>query len=181
MSSVYCTVPVHTDDQGLLGMKWEGKKFVDASLPSGLRSAPKLFNAIMDALRWILVEVGVDSIHYYLDDFLIFKVGREVRDAEQVLERAPSICAKLGVTIAMHKTEGPTWVLTFFGIELDTQTLEAAEAAGRTGEMEEQEKLQEMRIIFLDRPATSCLLRDEARTQLPQMDDQVVRRRYITG
>ena len=33
---------------------------------------------------------------------------------------ALGICAQLGVTIAAHKTEGPTHVLTFLGIEVDT-------------------------------------------------------------
>ena len=48
------TVPVHPDDRWLLGMQWEGQVYIDKVLPFGLRSAPKLYNAVADALLWIL-------------------------------------------------------------------------------------------------------------------------------
>ena len=65
---------VHPGDRHLLGIKWQGKTFVDTCLPFGLRSAPKLFNAIADALEWMIVnEDGphVKFIIHYLDDFLL--------------------------------------------------------------------------------------------------------------
>ena len=34
-----------------LRMKWQGQVYVDAALPFGLRSAPKIFNALADALE----------------------------------------------------------------------------------------------------------------------------------
>ena len=33
----------------------------------GLRSAPKIYTAVADALQWILMRVGIELIHY-LDD-----------------------------------------------------------------------------------------------------------------
>ena len=53
VEGAFRTVPVHPDDRWLLGMKWEGKVYVDKVLPFGLRSAPKLYNAVPDALLWI--------------------------------------------------------------------------------------------------------------------------------
>ena len=41
----------HPDDRHLLGMRWNDRVFVDAVLPFGLRSAPKIFNAIADAVE----------------------------------------------------------------------------------------------------------------------------------
>ena len=38
-------VPVHPEDRLLLGMPWNRALYVDAALPFGLRSAPKIFNA----------------------------------------------------------------------------------------------------------------------------------------
>ena len=49
----------------------KGRCYVDTSLPFGLRSAPKIFNAVADALHWILTQQGWTSLHY-LDDFLLF-------------------------------------------------------------------------------------------------------------
>ena len=44
-------VPVNPDDRHLLGMRWEDQLFIDATLSFGLRSAPKIFSAVADALQ----------------------------------------------------------------------------------------------------------------------------------
>ncbi len=63
---------IHPGDRRLLGMSGEGQVYVDKVLPFSLRSAPKLYNAVADALLWILVNHDeVDGLHY-LDDFLLF-------------------------------------------------------------------------------------------------------------
>jgi len=46
IESAYRLVPVHPDDRLLLGMKWREFLYVDTTLPFGLRSAPKIFNAV---------------------------------------------------------------------------------------------------------------------------------------
>ena len=51
--SAYRLVPVHPDDRQLLGFQWQGARYVDGMLPFGLRSAPKIFTALADALEWI--------------------------------------------------------------------------------------------------------------------------------
>ena len=51
IKNAYRTVPVHPEDRPLLGNKWQGKLFIDTVLQFGLRSAPKIFNAIADALE----------------------------------------------------------------------------------------------------------------------------------
>ena len=52
--SAYCIIPVHPEDRWLLGMVWEGALYTDTVLPFGLRSAPKIFNAVADAVGWIV-------------------------------------------------------------------------------------------------------------------------------
>jgi hypothetical protein len=46
IKSAYRIIPVHPDKRPLLGMLWEDQFNVDAAWPFGLRSAPKLFNAV---------------------------------------------------------------------------------------------------------------------------------------
>ena len=41
------------------GDDMERKIYVDTMLPFGLRSTPKIFSAVADALEWILLERGV--------------------------------------------------------------------------------------------------------------------------
>ena len=49
--SAYRIVPVHPDDRHLLRMEWQGMVYIETALPFGLRSAPKIFNAVADAGR----------------------------------------------------------------------------------------------------------------------------------
>ena len=71
IESAYRLVPVHPQDRVLQAVKWGGKVYVDPMLPFGLRSAPKVFNAVADALNWILCQAGIDFAMYYLDDFIV--------------------------------------------------------------------------------------------------------------
>ena len=51
IKSSYCTIPIHPEDRSLLGMTWEGALYVDAALPFGLQSAPKIFTSVADTLE----------------------------------------------------------------------------------------------------------------------------------
>lgn len=119
VESAYRLIPVHPEDRLLLGMSWKGALYADASLPFGLRSAPKIFNAVADALQWIFGQESTLSIHY-LDDYLLFG-SPESLECQLALDRTLITCHRLGVPIATHKTEGPSSQITFLGIELDTQ------------------------------------------------------------
>ena len=119
LSNAYRIVPVHPDDQPLLGVSWQDEVYVDRSLPFGLRSAPKIFNAIADFLAWVLHRNGIQYILHYPDDFLILapsEPGSALRTRLQV----EAILDYVGAPIAHHKTEGPSTVLTFLGIQVDT-------------------------------------------------------------
>jgi len=90
-------------------------------LPFGLRSAPKIYNAVADALQWILRREGIDIFHY-LDDFLVMKAPG-MDKCEVGLRSSQERCRSLGVSIAAHKTEGPLTRLVFLEIELDAGLL----------------------------------------------------------
>ena len=86
------------------------------------RSAPKLYNAVADALLWILSRQDrVYGIHY-LDDFLLFGEPDSLQCA-YALRRALARCETLGVPVAPGKTEGPSTKLVFWGIEIDTWSM----------------------------------------------------------
>ena len=117
MKSAYCFVPVHPDDRLLLTVK--GKTFVDAMLPFGLQSAPKIFTAVADAVEWCVRQQGVCGIDHYLDDFIIITPPDSdmCGAALQILE---DDCSALGVTLAPEKKEGPSTRVRFLGIDIDT-------------------------------------------------------------
>lgn len=70
IKQAYRMVPIHPQDRRLLGMRWEGKVYVDKTLPFGLRSAPIIFSALADALAWMMQCRGVSFVDHYIDDFI---------------------------------------------------------------------------------------------------------------
>ena len=121
VEGAYRTVPVHPEDRWLLGMRWKDQLHVDKVLPFGLRSASKIYTAVADGLQWVMREASVDVIHY-LDDFLVADRPSS-EHCKHALEKALALCRELGVSVAAHKTEGPTTCLVFLGIELDTSQM----------------------------------------------------------
>ena len=119
VESAYRLIPVHPEDRWLQAVEWQGSYYVDPMLPFGLRSAPKIFNAVADALEWCLRDRGVRHIYHYLDDFIVIGPPRSSVCAE-ALDILNRTCAELGVPIAEHKRDGPTTCLTYLGIEVDT-------------------------------------------------------------
>ena len=149
--SAYRIVPVHPEDRQFLGMQWKGKLFIDTALPFGLRSAPKLFNALADALEWIMRSRGLRHVAHYLDDFIT--VGSpDSEECAHNLHLALSTCEELGVPVAGHKCEGPSTCLTFLGIEVDTMAMELRLP---------QEKLQRLKLLVAEwRHRKSCLRKE---------------------
>ena len=86
-------------------------------------SAPKIFTAIADALEWCMTKEGVQAVYHYLDDFIILgPPGSEVcGESLQILHK---VCKDLGVPLAPEKQEGPSSVITFLGITIDTNSQE---------------------------------------------------------
>ncbi len=119
IAHAYRIVPISPLDHHLLGMAWGDSLFIDTALPFGLRSAPKIFCAIADTLEWILFNKGVSTCLHYIDDF--FTAGQAGSgDCQQNLGSIIATCDQLGIPLAKHKVEGPVTVMTFLGIEIDT-------------------------------------------------------------
>lgn len=119
IESAYRLIPVHPQDRPLQAMRWNNQIYVDPMLPFGLRSAPKIFNAVADALNWYLHQSGIRHILHYLDDFIIITPPHSL-EGQACMAILNRVCAALGVPIAEHKRDGPTTCLVFLGIEIDT-------------------------------------------------------------
>ena len=122
IQSAYHIIPVHPADRWLLGMEWSGMVYIDTVLPFGLRSAPKVFNAVADALEWIMRKQGIVHILHYLDDFLF--LDKTQGGEYDILHLALHVCKELGVPVAPEKVKGPVTVLDFLGIILDAVKME---------------------------------------------------------
>ena len=72
IESAYHLIPVHPDDQCLLGVEWENQVYYDTKLPFGLRSAPKIFNMVTEkllcyfAVRLAEQNLTIQTVKMYL-------------------------------------------------------------------------------------------------------------------
>jgi len=122
IKEAYKIVPVHPEDQHLLGVEWEGVILMDKTLPFGLRSAPKIFSAVADAAQWILKKEGVNRSLHYLDDYVL--VAGSISSAMAQKRILINTFTRLGIPLEESKLEGPSSCLSFLGIEVDTVNLQ---------------------------------------------------------
>ena len=115
-------IPVHPEDQPLLGVSWNGTTYIDKVLPFGLRSAPKIFSAVADAIQWVLSRHGIPLSLHYLDDYIL--VTRDRQEAELQKSTLQSVFDSLGVPLELSKLEGPSTCMTFLAIEVDSDSLQ---------------------------------------------------------
>ena len=117
----YRLIPIHPHDRHLLGMSWDNQLYVDLALPFGLRSAPFIFNQFAEAWLWILHHRhGIRYLLHYLDDYLTAGAPNS-QECHANLGSIRSSASSLGIPLALEKIEGPSTVLSFLGIELDTR------------------------------------------------------------
>ena len=119
IKAAYRLIPVNPHQRHYLGMSWKSQTYVDTMLLFGLRSAPKIFNAIADALEWCVSRGGVESVYHYLDDFTVLGLPGTGQCAES-LHILQKICEDLGVPLAPEKQAGPSTTIEFLGITIDT-------------------------------------------------------------
>ena len=122
IKSAFRLLPVHPDDFELLGFQFDGKFFFDKALPMGASVSCSLFEKFSSFLEFKVREVTKsDAVLHYLDDFC-FVGPPHSKKCSALLSSFQSICSVLGVPLAEEKTEGPSSVITFLGLEIDTIT-----------------------------------------------------------
>ena len=119
VSNIYKRVPVHSQDQHFLGIKWQGVVSCDKSLPFGLRSALKLFTAVVDGLAWAMVSSGIPILLHYLENFFFCSPPNSAAAAEALRSVLP-LCSEGSLSTVPRKVEGLRTIFTFFGIEIDS-------------------------------------------------------------
>ena len=124
IESAFRIIPVRPADRPLLGFKWRDSFYMDAVLPMGCSSSCAIFEYFSRALEWVAENrLGISKVVHVIDDFLFLADSFE--KCLQDLNAFMSMCAKLGVPLAPEKTMGPSSVLPFLGITLDTVRMEA--------------------------------------------------------
>lgn len=124
IEAAFWLLPVHPDSFRLLGCKWNGAYYVDRCLPMGCSISCALFETFISFFEWAVRDVsGINSIIHYLDDFLcVGPAGSNI--CAVLLGTLQHLADRFGVPLASEKTEGPTALITFLGIEIDSIRME---------------------------------------------------------
>jgi len=151
ISEAFRLIPLRPSDYMLTGFKWKDSYYYDKCLPMGASSSCKIFERVSDSLIYIMRSCfNMPNIVKVLDDFLF--IAPSEAECRKYLFTFQSLCEKLKIPLASHKTVMPTTRLTFLGIELDTVTRLARLPA---------EKLSKCRsMIYELLPSSSTTLRD---------------------
>ena len=116
--SAFRQIGVCRNDWPLLGIHWRNQLFVRLVLPFGARSSPERFTRFSKAFAGILRSKGADQVVDYLDDFLL--VGSTEEECRRRMILMETVATELGVELHPTKRDGPSTVLTFLGIGIDT-------------------------------------------------------------
>ncbi|XP_077319609.1 uncharacterized protein LOC143942234 [Lithobates pipiens] len=124
ISNAFKLLPIHPSLWCWHGIKWRQRYYFATKLTFGSKSSPWLFDTFAQALAWILLHVAqCQEVIHYLDDFLLIEPpGSPPRD----LGKLRVVFNNLNVPIGEHKVEGPSQAITFLGVSLDTNTMQAS-------------------------------------------------------
>lgn len=121
-------VLVRPQDWELLGITWpdrNGKNqfYVQTVLPFGCRSSPMLFTLFAQGLKYAMQKEGATLIEHYLDDYFTCAPAGSNTCAEN-LEIMKHTCRTMGFSVQPKKVVGPTSVLEYIGITIDSNLMQ---------------------------------------------------------
>ena len=119
VKSAFRILPVNPQDYHLLSLKWKDQYYYDKCMPMECASSCITFESFSTAVEQIAQEqLGIANLLHLLDDFLLIQPTED--QCSKSLYLFLDLCHYLGIPMAPEKTCGPSTILTFAGIELDT-------------------------------------------------------------
>lgn len=123
IESAFRLLPVHPECHHLLGCQVDDRFFYDACLPMGCSISCYFFELFSSFLEWVVrYEASSRCVIHYLDDFFFVSPGGSDQ-CQFLLDTFKFFMLKFGVPLSAEKTEGPTTILSFLGIEIDSVRL----------------------------------------------------------
>ena len=119
IADAFRLIPLHPSQHRLMGFKLNNRYYYDKCLPMGCRSSCKIFERFSDALVYILAtKFNVHLVVKVIDDFLF--LAPTFDECQRALNAFRELAISINLPLAEHKTVGPSQVITFLGIEIDT-------------------------------------------------------------
>jgi len=122
LKNAFRNLPIHPSDFHLLGFSFNGKFYFDKALVFGASISCAIFERFARFLEFgVKSQMESGELIHYLDDFL--GGDKDNQSCHNIMLTFRSIMKELGVPLAEEKTEGPSEVIVFLGLELDTNRM----------------------------------------------------------
>ena len=124
-SGAYKQTNVCLRDLELGGFMFDNKFYIDSRLTFGAVSSASIFCRYSDLFKWILEHhYGFKGkIVSYMDDFCVICGKNEATELKLIFKK---IAENLGILLETKKEEGPDFKVTFLGILLDSEKMQAS-------------------------------------------------------
>lgn len=124
IKNAFRIIPIRPEDHNLLGISWRGLYYYyDRCMAMGCSSSCKTFETFSPEIEWIAQnKLHITDILHVLDDFLIISPTEDL--CRKQLDLFLMLCSYLRIPMAPEKTVGPSQIISFAGIELDSTLME---------------------------------------------------------
>ena len=131
LKRAYRQIPIDPGDVNLVGFHWRNHIFVDRVLSMGLRSSAHICQRVTSAIIYMMKQSGHILLNY-LDDF----AGAETQnEAENVFVLLGRMLRNCGLEESTEKAVSPSTVMTFLGVEFNTDELTLSVTTERVEEI----------------------------------------------
>lgn len=127
LKNAFRSVGIKVDNYAATGLKWRftgmnrDTYFVDTRLSFGAKRSPEIFNELSNSILAIMRTKGFYNIISYCDDFLIIASSPE--ECTRTMVELMRTLRKLGFSIQYSKVMGPSQIMPFLGIKLNTVSM----------------------------------------------------------
>ena len=130
LKNAFRSVGISPSNYCATGLKWrfsghkEDTYMVDTRVCFGGRRSPEIFNMLSQAVVAMMNSYGYMSVVCYCDDFLIVEPTYD--KCKAAMSFLMWLLRRLGFSISYNKVLGPSQVMVFLGIELNTLDMSLA-------------------------------------------------------
>ncbi len=132
LSNCFLSFPLHPSVLKYFIFALDGHHYQFIRMPFGLSPAPRICTELLSVIAFVLRHYSIIFVRY-LDDFLI--IGQSAELVQHQLDTAITVFHSFGLVVNPDKTEGPSQLITFLGIQLDSMQCTLSITQSRINEL----------------------------------------------
>lgn len=154
LTNCFLSFPLHPSVRQYFCFRFDGKLYQFTHMPFGLSTAPLMCTQLLSVIAFALAQKGITDVRY-LDDF--FLIGNTAEQISQQLAVATQIMHDFGLVVNPDKTEGPSQILSFLGVQLDSVQQTVSCTPARVAELTDLLQSLRRKTVITRRDAESLI------------------------